>query len=556
MATSKLTRSGSLLERRMAFLMALLMTVSVTLLAFGAQNIQVAKADNQAPTFANDFFKATWQRTDLPIQTSKASRSWYWGPQPQTVAVEESYADSPGGKRIVQYFDKARMEINNPSKNVVTNGLLVVEMINGKLQQGDSVFTNTEPARIPIAGDSDNPFPTYADLGGVYLKARDAAVGQFVTDAWTPKGVAKQNQYANDPGTKIAVKQNGLGIPAAFWNFLSRKGPVYTSGDYQEDTISNWLFSTGYPVTEAYWTRVKVGGQEKDVLFQAFERRTLTYTPSNPEAFQVEMGNVGLHYLYWRYPKGVPQFSDPLAQTFAQKQPDWYVVTGDVLNVRTAPSSQAPLPERTANLPYVQQLVKGNHIQALREVKGEEILPGNSTWYQFYEKPDLYVYSGFVQKMTLPDYPTPPHYYQGLWVSVDLSKQMMGVFYNNQLLYKTLIASGIPSSDPEKDHSTPVGVFHINGSYRPASQTMEGGTGDKASGGDYYKLDDIRYVNYFFQDYAIHGTYWHARFGIYPQSHGCVNSTTYDASLIFKLKAGTTVEVFKSASSSVQSTNG
>jgi hypothetical protein len=30
--------------------------------------------------------------------------------------------------------------------------------------------------------------------------------------------------------------------------------------------------------------------------------RVLTYTPSNPVAFRVEMGNVGQHYFAWRYP--------------------------------------------------------------------------------------------------------------------------------------------------------------------------------------------------------------------------------------------------------------
>ena len=41
-----------------------------------------------------------------------------------------------------------------------------------------------------------------------------------------------------------------------------------------------------------------------DVLIQAFERRVLTYTPANPRAFQVEMGNVGRHYYDWRYGAG------------------------------------------------------------------------------------------------------------------------------------------------------------------------------------------------------------------------------------------------------------
>lgn len=44
-----------------------------------------------------------------------------------------------------------------------------------------------------------------------------------------------------------------------------------------------------------------VNGQEQDVLVQLYERRVLTYTPSNPDGWQVEMGNVGQHYRHWRY---------------------------------------------------------------------------------------------------------------------------------------------------------------------------------------------------------------------------------------------------------------
>ena len=37
------------------------------------------------------------------------------------------------------------------------------------------------------------------------------------------------------------------------------------------------------------------------MLIQLFQRRALTYTPSNSAAFQVEMGNIGQHYYVWRY---------------------------------------------------------------------------------------------------------------------------------------------------------------------------------------------------------------------------------------------------------------
>jgi hypothetical protein len=526
--------------------MALLTFLSVAMLVW---ETQPAAADDNNFDFSNSAFQASWQRTDQPIAQGKTSRSWYWGPKPLTIGLEETYADSPGKAREVQYFDKARMEINNPTKGTVTNGLLVVELINGRRQEGDKVFVDAGPAAIPIAGDSSNTWPTYAGLGGVYLKALGREPGQTVLQSWTPTGVGKQETYKNDANTKIAVKQNGLGIPAAFWNFLNRKGPVYLNGDYSDDTISDWLFSTGLPVTEAYWTRVKVGGVDKDVMFQAFERRTLTYTPANPAEFQVEMGNVGQHYLSWRYPKGAPAVSDPLGNIFLGNQPQWYEVTGDALNVRTGPGTNFPNPERTDTKPYLQRLVKGNHVQVIREVKGEAIEQGNDVWYQFYEKPDLFVYSGYVKKLTLPDFPAPPQTFKGLWVAVSLNSQMMAVYDGKRLIYKTLIASGVPNyEDPDKDHSTPTGIYKIDGSYRPASQTMEGGEGDKAAGGDYYKLEEIRNVSYFYQDYSIHGTYWHARFGIYPQSHGCVNATVYDAGLIYKLKAGTTVEVFRNGS--------
>lgn len=563
MVISKFNRKGGWAERRLPILLALLVGLSAFTLAFSSQPPVAVAADD--PSFASEAFRTTWERTDLPIATGKAARSWYWGPKPLSFGLQETYADSPGQKRQVQYFDKARMEINDPSKGAVTNGLLVVELINGRRQEGNNLFIDGGPAGIALAGDADNQWPTYAGLGGVYLRNKDMKPGQLATMSWNAEGQGVQDAFKSDPATAIVVQQNNLGIPDAFWSFVNRKGPIYQGADLVDDTISDWLFSAGLPVTEAYWTKVRVGGKDKDVLFQAFERRVLTYTPSNPAEYRVEMGNVGWHYLNWRYPQGVnappppvvkpplPAVSDPLARTFLDSKAEWYEVTGDSLNIRTAPNTDAPIAERSSSRPFLQRLIKGNRIQPIRTVKGEAIEEGNDNWFQIYEKPDLFVYAGYTRKFTLPDYPTPQRTHKGLWVSINLTKQMMAVFDGTRLLYKTMIASGIPNDDPEKDNRTPAGVFKVNGSYRPVSQTMSGGTGDKASGGDYYKLEDVRNVSYFFEDYAIHGSYWHARFGTFPQSHGCVNATVYDAGLIYKLKAGTTVDVFRNTGSSLAS---
>ena len=58
---------------------------------------------------------------------------------------------------------------------------------------------------------------------------------------------------------------------------------------------------------------------------------------------------------------------------------------------------------------------------------------------------------------------------------------------------------------------------------------------------EYYYLPGVPWVMYFFQGYAIHGTYWHHNFGK-PMSHGCVNLTIEDAKWFYNwAEIGTTV---------------
>ncbi|MEI6045424.1 MAG: hypothetical protein WCS37_13835, partial [Chloroflexota bacterium] len=104
------------------------------------------------------------------------------------------------------------------------------------------------------------------------------------------------------------VKETGHNIAKPFWDYLNQIGPVLNSAGQQVQgrIFDPVFFVTGLPITEAWWAKVKVGGQVKDVLVQAFERRILTYTPSNSEAYQVEMGNVGQHYYKWRHTNTTP----------------------------------------------------------------------------------------------------------------------------------------------------------------------------------------------------------------------------------------------------------
>jgi lipoprotein-anchoring transpeptidase ErfK/SrfK len=116
------------------------------------------------------------------------------------------------------------------------------------------------------------------------------------------------------------------------------------------------------------------------------------------------------------------------------------------------------------------------------------------------------------------------------WIDVDLSNQSLIAFEGNEPVFSTLVSSGTWA------HPTVTGQFRIWVRY--ASQTMDG----RRLGYDYY-LENVPYVMYFYEDYALHGTYWHNNFGT-PMSHGCVNLKTSDAEWIFNWSyVGTVVNV-------------
>jgi hypothetical protein len=96
-------------------------------------------------------FYDTWARSDGPIAHLVEERTWMWGPGPYASPTTEPYADSLGGNREVVYFDKTRMEINDPHSDrsspwFVTNGLLARELISGRMQLGDAQFEQRESA--------------------------------------------------------------------------------------------------------------------------------------------------------------------------------------------------------------------------------------------------------------------------------------------------------------------------------------------------------------------------------------------------------------------------
>jgi DNA-binding beta-propeller fold protein YncE len=234
-----------------------------------------------------------------------------WGTEPFTGGMQESYVEAQGQQRLVQYFDKSRMEINHdPSIPVdspwhVTNGLLVVELMTGRLQDGDASFLPRIPATVNVAGDPDDPDALTYAIMGAYMDAQPLPDGATIIHLITrgSAGVLYNDKYAAYGVTAAHyVPETNHQVASVFWEFMNASGTVYEDGDYHDAALFlNPFYATGYPVTEAYWDSVKVSGVYMDVLMQCFERRCLTYTPGNAEGWKVEAGNVGRHYHTWRY---------------------------------------------------------------------------------------------------------------------------------------------------------------------------------------------------------------------------------------------------------------
>src|SRR6478672_544986 len=290
-------------------------TVVASMLLLGVTLLNALPAS--AVDFSNPAFQRVWDRTDSLVAQGLVSRTWFWGPEPRA-AAQEQYVDAPNGSgtRLVQYFDKSRMEINDPNGDpnttfFVTNGLLTIELISGQMQIGNNAFINRYSAEIPISGDTDDATaPTYASFLAVSNTRRGDhpqpnRVGQFATGTINKDGqVGDDPTKASVPGTKIAYFEPSTkhNIPEMFWGFLNASGPISQSGQIvNARLIDPWFYASGFPISDAYWTRVKIAGVMQPVMIQAYERRVLTYVPTNVPGFQVEMGNIGLHYYDWRY---------------------------------------------------------------------------------------------------------------------------------------------------------------------------------------------------------------------------------------------------------------
>jgi lipoprotein-anchoring transpeptidase ErfK/SrfK len=114
----------------------------------------------------------------------------------------------------------------------------------------------------------------------------------------------------------------------------------------------------------------------------------------------------------------------------------------------------------------------------------------------------------------------------GRWIDVDLTHQMVYAYEGNTLVNSFVVSTGT------WQHPTVTGQYHVYVKFRYKDMSGPG-----------YYLPNVPFTMFFYQGYAIHGTYWHSNFGT-PMSHGCVNLSIPDSEWVYNwASVGTLVNV-------------
>ncbi len=172
----------------------------------------------------------------------------------------------------------------------------------------------------------------------------------------------------------------------------------------------------------------------------------------------------------------------------------------------TAPSFSA---EKTGKTYY-----RYNVVQVYGSQEAEGI-----TWYMI--GPDEWVDYRQVGRV-IPRTTPPEGIKTSRWIEVNLDEQTLAVYQDDRLIFATLVSTGI------ENLWTRPGIFQIY--EKKDSEDMSGAT--EADLSDYYHVEDVPWTMYFDEKRALHGAYWHNRFG-YPNSHGCVNLSLGDAHWLY-----------------------
>ncbi|CAL1241772.1 L,D-transpeptidase [Candidatus Methylocalor cossyra] len=100
-------------------------------------------------------------------------------------------------------------------------------------------------------------------------------------------------------------------------------------------------------------------------------------------------------------------------------------------------------------------------------------------------------------------------------IVVYLDTQKAAALENGQVVRTFPVSTGKP------DTPTITGSFYIYARFPVKTMRSRAKPGEKG----HYVVEDVPYAQYFYEDYAFHGAWWHNSFGR-PASHGCINLST------------------------------
>jgi lipoprotein-anchoring transpeptidase ErfK/SrfK len=120
----------------------------------------------------------------------------------------------------------------------------------------------------------------------------------------------------------------------------------------------------------------------------------------------------------------------------------------------------------------------------------------------------------------------------GKVIEVDLSKQWLVAYEDGEVVYDAPVATG------KDGFNTPTGTYDIYN--KLPLRTMRG-----ELNGESWTVPNVPNVMYINGMVALHGTYWHNKFGTgVRMSHGCVNLSLADAAWLYAwAPVGTTVTI-------------
>jgi len=197
----------------------------------------------------------------------------------------------------------------------------------------------------------------------------------------------------------------------------------------------------------------------------------------------------------------------------------WGQINANQVSVRTKPTTQSE---------QLDTFSTANRIKVLNEVNGESI-DSNNLWYQIDggKHPGAYIFSRYVTPIEQPQLPEKVKIPSGVeskerWIDVNLTDNILTLFEYDKPIFVTYVSTG------RQENPTITGDYHVW--FKAKKDRMTDGPPAISYR---YDLVDVPHVFYYYGSYAIHGTYWHDKFGTY-QSAGCTNLTQGDAKFIFE----------------------